>query len=63
MAQSVKVAAFSSGHDLRVLGPSLVSGSLLSRNSASSSAPPPPRVFSLLLSLPLSLHLTVQGES
>ena len=44
MVQWVKASAFGSGHDLRVLGSSPASGSLLSRESASSS-----------LSLPASL--------
>ena len=37
VAQWVKASAFSSGHDLRVLGSSPASGSLLSREPASPS--------------------------
>ena len=37
VAQWVKASAFGSGHDLRVLGSSPTSGSLLSREPASSS--------------------------
>ena len=36
------MSAFGSGHDLRVLGSSLVLGFLLSRESSSPSAPPQP---------------------
>ena len=52
-AQSVKHLAFSSGHDPRVLGWGLTSGSLLSRESASlsPSASPPACVCALSLSL------------
>ena len=45
-----EASAFSSGHDLRVLGLSPSSGSLLSGESASPSAPHPPHVLSLTFS-------------
>ena len=50
VAQSVKTFAFGSGHDLRVLGSSLMSDSLLSGMSAFSSASLPP-AHGLFLSL------------
>ena len=49
-----KVSAFSSGHDLRVLGLSSTSGSLLSGESASLS----PSLCLFFLSLSLSLSLS-----
>ena len=52
VAQWVEASAFSSGHDLRVLGSSPASGSLLSREPASTS-----------LSLCLSLRLLVISAS
>ena len=52
-----KVSAFSSGHDLRVLGSSPASGSLLSGESASPSAPDPPHLVHAL-----SLFLSVSKK-
>ena len=47
MAQSVRRLPFGSGHDLKVLGLSPVSGSLLIGESASPAARPPARALSL----------------
>ena len=46
-----EVSAFSSGHDLRVLGWSLMFGSLLREESASPSTSATPPVCALLLSV------------
>ena len=66
------MSAFGSGHDLRVLGSSPTSGSLLSRESASpsASAPSPSHALALFLSNKIylfererkSMHACGRGE-